>query len=230
MSETAPPTVPLPNPNSVPELEVIDYSTPGALDQILRIGRETWHGDEPGFHIDEVRTMGGLTLVLNALTEASGTTFDHFDGYVPGEIRPIQEFSPHTDKGMRGLAVHQEISGHSAVSLATSLLPEYKSDKETIDPALVKQIKAGGTFSGRLTVFSEGDGDNRMPTVHHFKRGEKGLGYWVRYSQVPENLRNSGYWEPSQGAQWVAETQQQVFTDPDLLPKHLPSDLPAENA
>ena len=178
-------------------LEIASYHE---IDAIRELTSKIYLNNEPGFQIEGVRSSDSLISTLDLLIDSSRTYslvdklgFDYsYAQFGELALKYREPETPHTDNGFMGLAVHQNITGVVPVTLATSnALGFYLSPKYVFEPGVARNFRRGTAIPGRLTIFSEGNDNNLLPTIHFFdRRKQVGNRYWVRYAQTGHKFQN----------------------------------------
>lgn len=182
-------------------LEVIDVGNAHDMDELARA---MYHNEEPAFQIDGVGNYHDLKIVFEALRSAAPKEVPRRSLFSLGSTNldlPPEHTTPlpaHVDRTLHGLAVHQNISSTFPVVMATALKWTKElymgglSIGEARERGLIRNIKSGMTMPGRLTVFSQGNGNQRretfpglLPTFHFFDRSKTNEpGYATRYETI----------------------------------------------
>jgi hypothetical protein len=182
-------------------IEVISFQEVKAIDHLAEA---TWANEEPGFQIDGVTSFDELETVFAALRGAGKSEFGRpkFASSYPhdgdfSEMIDHYTSAPHIDATGEGLAVHHEIS-RGKIPLELAVLRggsgghKYREKPKIIEwkSANLKHQRKGETKQGRLTVFSQGDAHELLPTVHLFERW-KTMG--IEYARYAQGHRESGH-------------------------------------
>lgn len=183
-------------------IEVITFDQ----QKTTELAEAVYHNAEPGFQIDGVRSYQELKAVFTALRLAVPVNVSRrlrFNDTFKIKPENIGGSGPHIDASYHGFAVHHNISDEVEVTLATvnkwdrALISNDNLDEDCFnDDELVRNVRRGFTYPGRITIFSEGNvaGLDKpfaglLPTLHYFARNRhEGPHLWTRYTTAGSAL------------------------------------------
>ena len=178
----------------------IEIASVQDVQAISELSAESWSNNEPGFQVDEIKTLDDLYIVFNAVRSAAPTDeakSKEFSIAVPRPSDGIESSQKqelgfiHVDGLGEGMSAHHNVTGTFPVRMGV-FTPEDRKTRlhgfvisSDIWPILsTKNLRLGETKPGRLTIFSRGGYPWLKPTMHHFARPNSTGNEFARYSQA----------------------------------------------